>query len=86
MLFREMLATDSTLPSSLAEMQSTVLDTLARYLRERIDVGELREHDPQAPLRLLLSGMLVLGVTRQPVEPWIDGFVTTVLDGIRTAP
>jgi AcrR family transcriptional regulator len=82
-LFREMLAADSALTASLADMQRHVLGDLSRYLAERIEAGELREHDPQVPLRLLVSGILVLGVTRQPVEPWIDGFVETVLNGIR---
>jgi hypothetical protein len=60
-----------------------VLGDLGHYLTERMEAGELRVHDPRPPLRLLISGILVLGVTRQPVEPWIDGFVDTVLTGIR---
>jgi AcrR family transcriptional regulator len=81
-LFRELLAPEPALVAGVADIQQVVLDGLARYLAERIDAGELRPHDPRAPLRLLISGILVLGVTRQPIEPWIDGFVETVLHGI----
>jgi AcrR family transcriptional regulator len=81
-LFREMLAPETSLPIGIAEIQEQVLGGLARYLEERIDAGELRPHDPRVPLRLLISGILVLGVTRQPVEPWVDGFVDTILTGI----
>lgn len=82
-LFREMLAPESALPAGVADLQEQALGDLARYVAERIAAGELRDHDPRVPLRLLISGILVLGVTRQPVEPWIDGFVSTVLTGIR---
>jgi AcrR family transcriptional regulator len=81
-LFRELLAPEPALVAGVADIQQVVLDGLAHYLAERIDAGELRPHDPRAPLRLLISGILVLGVTRQPIEPWIDGFVETVLHGI----
>lgn len=81
-LFREMLAPQSSIPAGVADIQEHVLDGLAHYFAERVAAGELRQHDPRAPLRLLISGILVLGVTRQPVEPWIDGFVDTVLHGI----
>ena len=82
-LFREMLAPASTLAPGIAEIQQQVLGDLAGYLAERIEAGELRPHEPQVPLRLLISGILVLGVTRQPVQPWIDGFVDVLLTGIR---
>ncbi len=81
-LFRELLAPETSLPISIADIQEQVLGNLARYLTERIEAGELRPHDPRAPLRLLISGILVLGVTRQPVEPWVDGFVETIVNGI----
>lgn len=81
-LFREMLAPESAIPAGVADLQEHVLGGLARYLAERVEAGELRPHDPRVPLRMLISGILVLGVTRQPVEPWIDGFVDTVLHGI----
>jgi hypothetical protein len=29
-----------------------------------------------------LANRTVLGVTRQPVEPWVDGFVETIIKGI----
>ncbi|KUH84598.1 TetR/AcrR family transcriptional regulator [Mycobacterium sp. IS-1556] len=83
-LFREMLAPESAISAGVAEMQEHVLGDLARYIDERIAAGELREHDPRVTLRLLISAILVLGVTRQPVKPWIDGFVNTILSGIRT--
>lgn len=81
-LLREMLAPESAIPAGVAELQEQVLGNLARYLAERVETGELRQHDPRAPLRLLISGILVLGVTKQPIEPWIEGFVDTVLHGI----
>jgi AcrR family transcriptional regulator len=83
-LFREMLAPESSIVAEIADIQRVVLDGLSKYLAERIDAGELRQHDPRTPLRLLMGGILVLGVTRQPIEPWVDGFVDTVLYGIKT--
>lgn len=82
-LIREMLSPQSAMPAGIADLQEQVLGDLGHYLTERMEAGELRVHDPRPPLRLLISGILVLGVTRQPVEPWIDGFVDTVLTGIR---
>lgn len=82
MLFREMLGPQSSLPAGIAGMQEQVLGDLAGYLTERVEAGELRPHDPRVPLRLLISGILVLGITRQSVEPWVDGFVETVIEGI----
>src|SRR5690606_35308290 len=82
MLFRELLAPRSAIPAGVARLQEEVLADLAGYLSERMDAGELRRHDPRGALRLLISGILVLGVTRQPVAPWIDSFVDTVLHGI----
>ncbi|NQX34075.1 TetR/AcrR family transcriptional regulator [Herbiconiux sp. VKM Ac-2851] len=83
-LLREVLAPTPSTHAVIADIQQQVLDDLSRYLDERIAAGELRQHDPRAALRLLISGLLVLGITRQPVEPWIDGFVDTVLHGITT--
>ncbi|WP_202874880.1 TetR/AcrR family transcriptional regulator [Kribbella albertanoniae] len=81
-LFREMLAPEPSLPIGIADIQEEVLGNLARYFTDRIEAGELRPHDPRVPLRLLISGILVLGVTRQPVEPWVDGFVDIIINGI----
>lgn len=81
-LFRELLAPASTLTGEISRLQDAVLGDLARSLEDRVAAGELRPHDPRAPLRLLISGILVLGVTGQPVGPWVDGFVDTVLHGI----
>lgn len=83
MLLREALAPASSLPSGLVDIQDAVLEDLSRVLAERIEAGELRPHDPRAPLQLLISAILVLGVTRQPITPWIDGFVDVVLSGIQ---
>lgn len=83
-LFRESLSPRSVLPSGIADMQEQVLEDLSGYLRERIEAGELREHDARAPFRMLISSALILGLLRQPMEPWIDSFVDTVLAGIRS--
>ena len=81
-VFREMLAPESSLPGGIADIQEQVLGGLAHYLNERIEAGELRRHDPRVPLRLLISSILVLGVTKQPITPWVDGFVDVMLHGI----
>jgi AcrR family transcriptional regulator len=83
-LFRESLSPRSALPSRIAEVQEQVLEELASYLTGRIGAGELRPHDPRAPFRMLISSALVLGLFGQPVEPWIDSFVETILFGIRS--
>lgn len=82
-LWREVLSPASSLSAGIAAIQAQVLDDLSGYLAERIEAGELRPHDPRAPLRLLISALLVLGVNRQPIAPWIDGFVDVVLSGVR---
>lgn len=82
-LFRESLSPRSVLPPKVATMQEQVLSGLASYLSERIALGELRPHDPRAPFRMLISSALVLGLTKQPVGPWVDSFVDTILGGIR---
>jgi AcrR family transcriptional regulator len=83
-LFRESLSPRSALPSRIAEVQEQVLEGLASYLNERIEAGELRPHDTRTPFRMLISSALVLGLLEQPVEPWIDSFVETILSGIRS--
>ena len=85
-LFRELLGSDADLAAGMTDLQERVLGDLSRYIVERIHAGELREHDPRVPLRMLMSAILVLGVTRQPVEPWIDGFIEVALRGIRRDP
>jgi AcrR family transcriptional regulator len=85
MLLREVLRPASSLPPGVVDIQDAVLGDLSRYLDERIDAGELRPHDPRAPLQMLISAVFVLGVTRQPITPWVDGFVDVVLSGIRAA-
>lgn len=83
-LFRESLSPRSVLPSGIATIQEQVLEELAAYLTERVAAGELRPHDPRAPFRMLISSALLLGLMKQPVAPWIDSFVDTILHGIRS--
>jgi AcrR family transcriptional regulator len=83
-IFRESLSPRSLLPSALVDVQQQVLEGLASYRTERIEAGELRPHDPRAPFRILISSPLVLELLKQPVEPWIDSFVDTILSGIRS--
>lgn len=82
-VLRETLSPRSELPARLAELQARVLDGLGEYLTERVEAGELRPHDVRAPLRMLISSALVLGVTGQPVAPAMPGLIDTVLSGIR---
>lgn len=81
-LFRETLSPRSVLSSGIGNIQERVLEDLSAYLRERIEAGELREHDTRAPFRMLISSALVLGLLKQPVQPWINTFVDTLLVGI----
>lgn len=82
MLLREVLSPRSTLPPGLAAIQDAALDALGDYLAERVAAGELRPHDTRAPFRMLISTALVLAVTDEPLEPWIDPLVDTILQGI----
>lgn len=52
------------------------------YLQGRIDAGELRLHPPLVPLHMLVSSLLILLLLDQPLEPYIEQFVDTILNGI----
>lgn len=82
LLLREVLSPASTLPVEVAAVQATVLAELGDYLAERVTAGELRPHDTRAPFRMLISSALVLAVVDQPMRPWVDPLVDTVLNGI----
>jgi AcrR family transcriptional regulator len=82
-LLRESLSPRSELPAGLMLMQEELLVVLSAYLDEQIEAGTLRPHDPRTPFRMLISSILLLGVLKQPIEPWIESFVDTILNGIR---
>lgn len=54
----------------------------SRYIESRIAAGELRPHQPFPPLHMLFSSLLLLTILEQPVEPYVEQFVNTILDGI----
>ena len=54
----------------------------SEYLQSRIDAGELRPHQPLIPLHMLVSSLLILLILDQPLEPYIEQFVATILEGI----
>jgi AcrR family transcriptional regulator len=83
LLVREMLSPRSTMLTEVIALRQAGIAMFSAYLQSRIDAGELRPHQPLAPLHMLVSSLLILVLLDQPLEPYVASFVETILDGIR---
>lgn len=83
LLVREMLSPRATMLKEVIAIRQTGIVLFSEYLQRRIDVGELRPHQPLVPLHMLVSSLLILLLLDQPFEPYIVQIVETILDGIR---
>lgn len=82
LLVREMLSSRSTMLAEVIALRQGGIALFSEYLQSRIDAGELRPHQPLVPLHMLVSSLLILLLLDQPVEPFVEQFVETILDGI----
>jgi AcrR family transcriptional regulator len=83
LLVREMLSPRSPMLTEVIALRQAGIALFSVYLQSRIDAGELRPHQPLAPLHMLVSSLLILVLLDQPLEPYVASFVETILDGIR---
>jgi AcrR family transcriptional regulator len=79
---REMLSPRSTMLTEVIMFRQEAIALFSQYLQGRIDAGELRPHQPLVSLHMLVSSLLILLLLDQPLEPYIEQFVDTILDGI----
>lgn len=82
LLVREMLSPRSTMLTEVVALRQGGIALFSEYLQSRIDAGELRPHQPLVPLHMLFSSLLILLLLDQPIEPFVEQFVETILDGI----
>jgi AcrR family transcriptional regulator len=82
LLIRELLSPRSTMLTEVITVRQEGIALFSAYLQRRIDVGELRPHQPLVPLHMLISSSLILLLLDQPLEPFVEQFVETILNGI----
>jgi hypothetical protein len=65
-------------------LQAVAFNLFTRYLSARIAAGELRPHDPEVTVRMLVGSILALHLTNAPVETCLPEVIDTLLRGIET--
>ncbi len=83
LLVREMLSPRSNMLTEVISLRQAGVALLSEYLQRRVAAGELRPHQPLVPMHMLVSSLLILLILDQPLEPYVEQFVETILDGIR---
>ena len=83
LLVRELLSPRSDLLPQALPIRDIVISLLADYLQHGIARGELKPHDPQVAVHLLVSSLITLHLLGKPVAASVDPLVQTLLDGIR---
>lgn len=58
------------------------VELLRRYLRERVEAGELRPHDTEVTARSLLYAVFMLHLTRGPADRFVPELVGNTLRGL----
>ncbi|MGE2815528.1 TetR/AcrR family transcriptional regulator [Mycobacterium heidelbergense] len=87
-LVRVVMATSQTHPEMRRRMDalnSEAQTLLARYLRARIEAGELHEHNPHSVARMLLSTVVMWRLTDAPAAE-LDDAITALVAGLTAAP
>src|SRR5215468_7224395 len=82
LLVRELLSPRSTMLTELLSMRQQAVALLSSYMERRIAAGELRPHQPLIPLHMLISSFLILLLLDQPLGPYVEQLVETILEGI----
>jgi AcrR family transcriptional regulator len=65
-------------------MQAVGIGFLTRYLDARIDVGELRPHNPDVTARMIIGSIIMLQLTGAPAEALVPQMIDTLLHGIES--
>jgi AcrR family transcriptional regulator len=84
-LLRVVMARSQTHPgmrAQMAELTGEAETLLARYLRARVDVGELREHPAEIAARTLLFTVVMWRLADAPADE-LDAAVELILAGVR---
>ena len=68
--------------TEVVSLRQQAVALLGEYFERRVAAGELRVHQPLVPLHMLISSFLILLLLDQPLEPYVEQFVETILDGI----
>lgn len=82
-LLRELISPRTNLFNQAMSSQIETVQLLSQYFQERIEAGELRQHQPVIPIQMLISSFLISLVAQQPLELLGPQLVETILDGIR---
>ena len=82
-LLRELISPRTNLFHQAMSSQTETVKLLSEYFQERIESGELKQHEPVVPIQMLISSFLISLVAERPLDQLGPQLVETVLDGIR---
>jgi AcrR family transcriptional regulator len=82
-MLRELISPRTHLLIQALPSQEEAIKQLMQYFQERINAGELKPHQPDIPIQMLISSFLISLVAEQPLELLGPQLVETILDGIR---
>jgi len=82
---REIIWRPETLSMGLA-IREQALDMLGRYLRSRVEAGELRPHDQQVVGQMLAATVILVSLADLPIDPYLTGAIDVILQGIAVQP
>ena len=85
LVVREILWRPETLPLGMA-VREQAIEMLARYLRSRVEAGELRPLDPYVVGQLFASNVILVAIAGLPPEPYLSGAIDVILQGIAAHP
>src|SRR6266508_4876396 len=82
-LIHELISPRTKLWTEARISQAETVQVLSQYFQQRIDAGELRQHEPVIPIQMLISSFLISLMAEQPLDLLGPQLVETILDGIR---
>ena len=85
LVVREIIWRPETMSLGMA-VREQALDMLARYLRSRVEAGELRPHDERVVGQMLASTVILVGLAGLPIDPYLTGSIDVILQGIAAQP
>jgi AcrR family transcriptional regulator len=74
--------TNPAVAAAMGQLIGEGLDLLTSYLAGRIDVGELRPHDPTVTARALFQAIVAGHLNRLPAPGFETGLVDVILHGV----
>ena len=84
-LLHELISPRTKLWTEARISQAETVQVLSQYFQQRIDAGELRQHEPVIPIQMLISSFLISLMAEQPLDLLGPQLVETILDGIRAS-